>query len=106
MLGAILVLMLLPIVDLGRLRGSQHRPLLRIALISLLGSFIILLVLGGNHVESPFIILGQIVSAYYFAVFFVLIAAVSLFENTLMDLNTFSLKDCTSHIGSRVMVKR
>jgi hypothetical protein len=23
-----------------------------------------------------------------------------------MDLNTFSLKDCTSHIGSRVMVKR
>jgi len=47
MLGAILILMALPILDLGRIRGAQHRPLLRLTLVTLAGSFIILLVLGG-----------------------------------------------------------
>jgi len=86
MLGAILVLMILPLLDLGRIRGSQHRPFLRVLLITLSGSFIILLVLGGWHVENPFIFLGQIATFYYFATFFLFIPIISLIENTLLDL--------------------
>jgi ubiquinol-cytochrome c reductase cytochrome b subunit len=86
MLGAILVLMALPILDLGRFRGAQHRPFLKATLITLAGSFIILLVLGGHHVENPFIVLGQITSAYYFGVFLIIIPFISLLENTLLDI--------------------
>lgn len=85
MLGAILILMTLPFLDLGRLRGVQHRPLLRVVLVGLAGAFIILLVLGANHVENPFISLGQIVSIYYFVTYIFFIPIISLIENTLLD---------------------
>ena len=86
MLGAILVLMLLPLLDLGRLRGVQHRPLLRTILVGLLGSFLILLILGQHHVENPYILFGQIVSIYYFFSFLIFIPFISLIENTLSDM--------------------
>ena len=78
--------MALPILDLGRFRGSEFRPILRFLLVTLAGSFVILLVLGGHHVENPFIILGQITSAYYFSVFLFLIPFISIVENTLIEL--------------------
>ena len=87
MLGALLILMLMPIVDLGRFRGSEHRPLTRFSLLTFAGSFGILLVLGAHHVENPFILLGQIVSAYYFGFFLILLPIVSVIENTLVSLN-------------------
>ena len=93
MLGAILVLMLMPILDLGRFRGSEHRPLLKNLFIILMGSFWILLVLGGKHVENPYIFLGQVASVVYFGVFFVLLPVISLIENTFTDLATSSLED-------------
>jgi Cytochrome b(C-terminal)/b6/petD len=89
MLGAILILMLMPILDLGRTRGVEHRPLTRFFLVTLAGSFIILLVLGGHHVENPFIVLGQIVSVYYFGFFFIILPIISIIENSLLDLSIY-----------------
>jgi ubiquinol-cytochrome c reductase cytochrome b subunit len=43
--------------------------------------------LGAKHVESPFIELGQISTVLYFSHFLVIVPFISLFENTLMDLN-------------------
>jgi ubiquinol-cytochrome c reductase cytochrome b subunit len=51
--------------------------------------------LGACHVETPFIELGQLSTALYFGYFVLIVPAISLIENTLMDLslvdsNTFN----------------
>jgi len=46
--------------------------------------------LGAKHVESPFIELGQLSTVLYFAHFVIIVPIVSLFENTLIDLNFYS----------------
>ncbi|RYE15396.1 MAG: hypothetical protein EOP34_03390 [Rickettsiales bacterium] len=67
MLASLLILLAMPILDLGRFRGVQHRPVTRFILVTLAVSFVILLQLGALHVEAPFVTLGQITSVYYFA---------------------------------------
>jgi len=42
--------------------------------------------LGACHVETPFIELGQLSTILYFSYFVFIIPAVSLIENTLIDL--------------------
>jgi hypothetical protein len=54
-------------------------------------NFIILMILGAKHVESPFIELGQLSTAFYFSYFIVLVPLVSLLENLLVDLNLKSI---------------
>jgi ubiquinol-cytochrome c reductase cytochrome b subunit len=43
--------------------------------------------LGAKHVETPFIEFGQISTVLYFAHFAIIIPAVSILENTLVDIN-------------------
>jgi ubiquinol-cytochrome c reductase cytochrome b subunit len=43
--------------------------------------------LGACHVESPFIELGQISTVLYFSYFVLIVPAISLIENSLMDLS-------------------
>jgi ubiquinol-cytochrome c reductase cytochrome b subunit len=43
--------------------------------------------LGACHVETPFIELGQLSTALYFGYFVLIVPAISLIENTLMDLS-------------------
>jgi ubiquinol-cytochrome c reductase cytochrome b subunit len=50
-------------------------------------NFIMLFQLGAKHVESPFIELGQIATVLYFSYFIFIIPVISIFENTLIDLN-------------------
>jgi ubiquinol-cytochrome c reductase cytochrome b subunit len=93
MLSAILIILVLPLVDLGRSRGLQFRPLSKIAFYIFVANFIILMQLGAKHVEDPFIALGQISTIFYFGHFLVIIPVISLIENTLMDLKTVSKQD-------------
>lgn len=92
MFGALLALLLLPVVDLGRTKGLQFRPLSKIAFWIFTTNFLILMQLGAKHVESPFIEFGQISSVLYFSYFIIIIPAVSILENTLLDLSTNSSK--------------
>jgi len=87
MFSAILAIMLLPITDLGRSKGLQFRPLSKIAFYIFVANFLVLMSLGAKHVETPFIEFGQISTVLYFAHFAVIIPAISLLENTLVDLN-------------------
>jgi ubiquinol-cytochrome c reductase cytochrome b subunit len=50
-------------------------------------NFLILMQLGAKHVESPFIEFGQISTVLYFSHFLIIVPAISLFENTLMDIS-------------------
>ncbi len=87
MFSAILAIMLLPITDLGRSKGLQFRPLSKIAFYIFVANFLVLMSLGAKHVESPFIEFGQISTVLYFAHFIFIVPALSIIENTLMDLS-------------------
>lgn len=82
MFSAILAIMLLPITDLGRSKGLQFRPLSKFAVFIFVANFLALMVLGACHVESPFIELGQVSTAIYFGSFTIVMAVLTLLENT------------------------
>jgi ubiquinol-cytochrome c reductase cytochrome b subunit len=86
MFSAILAIMLLPVTDLGLSKGVQFRPLSKIAFYVFVTNFLILMKLGAEHVESPFIELGQISTALYFAHFLLIVPVISIIENSLIDL--------------------
>ena len=92
MLSAILMLLVMPYTDLSRSRGIQFRPLSKIAFYIFVANFIILMVLGAKHVESPFIEFGQISTVLYFSHFLIIVPLVSLLENSLVELNLSSNK--------------
>jgi ubiquinol-cytochrome c reductase cytochrome b subunit len=86
MFSAILILMVMPYTDLSKYRGVQFRPLSKIAFFVFLANFLILMQLGAKHVESPFIEFGQISTVLYFAHFLIIVPAISLLENSLVEL--------------------
>ncbi len=90
MLMAILIILILPITDLGRSKGFQFRPISKFIFWVFVVNFLILMKLGACHVESPFIEFGQISTALYFSYFIFMVPMSSLIENTLIDLNFFS----------------
>ena len=87
MFAAILILLVMPFTDLGRSRGLQFRPLSKIAFYIFVANFLVLMQLGAKHVESPFIEFGQLSTVLYFAHFLFIVPAISLLENTLVDLS-------------------
>jgi ubiquinol-cytochrome c reductase cytochrome b subunit len=88
MFGSLLILLILPIVDLSRIRSSQFRPLMKIAYWAFVFNFCILLWIGAMHPESPYLEIGQFATAFYFIWFLVLVPVIGIIENTLMDLAT------------------
>jgi len=82
----------MPFADLSRSRGIQFRPLSKIAFYIFVANFIILMVLGAKHVESPFIEFGQISTVLYFAHFLIIVPLVSIIENSLIELGIFNIK--------------
>jgi ubiquinol-cytochrome c reductase cytochrome b subunit len=87
MLAAILIILALPLVDLGRTQGLQFRPISKVVFWIFVANFLILMQLGAKHVESPFIELGQFSTVLYFGHFLVIMPFVSLVENVLISLN-------------------
>ena len=88
MFSAILIIMLLPLTDLGRSKGLQFRPLSKIAFFVFVANFLVLMQIGAKHVETPFIEFGQISTALYFGHFAFIVPAISLIENTLVDISS------------------
>jgi ubiquinol-cytochrome c reductase cytochrome b subunit len=86
MFSAILILLTMPITDLGRNRGIQFRPISKIVFYLFISNFLILMQLGAKHVESPFIELGQVSTLIYFSHFLIIVPIISLLENTLIDI--------------------
>jgi ubiquinol-cytochrome c reductase cytochrome b subunit len=86
MFSALLIILVLPVTDLGKTRGLQFRPLSKVAFYIFVTIFLLLGVLGAKHVESPYIEFGQIVTTLYFSYFLIIVPTLSLLENTLVDL--------------------
>jgi ubiquinol-cytochrome c reductase cytochrome b subunit len=90
MFSAILVILAMPFTDLSRSRGIQFRPLSKIAFYIFVANFLILMVLGAKHVESPFIEFGQISTVIYFSHYLIIVPVISLLENSLIELSIFN----------------
>ncbi len=86
MFMSLLILLGMPILDTSRIRGSQFRPLMRFSFWTFVACFFILMFIGSQHVESPYVEIGAAATAYYFAWFLVVVPAIGIIENTLMDI--------------------
>ena len=84
MFGSLLILLVLPITDLSRIRGNQFRPAMKLAFWFFVVDFIILMWIGSQHPNSPYVEIGQISTAFYFSWFLIILPIIGLTENTLM----------------------
>jgi len=83
MFVAILILLVLPFVDTSKTRGSSYKPLFVIAFWIFALNFLVLMWLGSCHVEPPFIVAGQIATAYYFFHFLFILPLFGIIDNVL-----------------------
>ena len=88
MLASILILLLLPFLESSRVRSSAFRPFMRFSFWLFAVNFLLLMWIGSNHPEPPYILLGQLCTVFYFAYFLILVPLLGLIENTLSDLGT------------------
>jgi len=88
MFVAILILLVLPFSDTSHIKGSTYKPLYIIAFWLFALNFLVLMWLGSCHVEAPFIVAGQIGTAYYFAHFLVILPILGIIDNVLSSLGT------------------
>nr|AIG53053.1 cytochrome b [Ctenotus inornatus] len=84
LLFSILILMLVPALHTSKQRGNAFRPFSQALFWALVSNIIILTWIGGQPIEDPFIIIGQIASTTYFIIFLILMPAVAKMENSLM----------------------
>nr|YP_010044432.1 apocytochrome b [Trametes coccinea]QPF23673.1 apocytochrome b [Trametes coccinea] len=88
MFGSLLILLVLPYTDLSRIRGNQFKPFMKFAFWLFVVDFIILMWIGSQHPTEPYVTIGQIATAFYFAWFLVIVPVIAIIENTFMDLAT------------------
>ena len=81
--SALLILLVLPVVDLAKVRSNTFRPLIRLFFWAFVMNFLLLIWLGSCHVEAPFTIVGQFATLFYFSYFLVILPILGLLENTL-----------------------
>nr|YP_010192481.1 cytochrome b [Rana johnsi]QZO77450.1 cytochrome b [Rana johnsi] len=84
LLFSILILFLMPFTHTSKLRSLMFRPIAKIFFWTLIANTTILTWIGGQPVEDPFIIIGQIASTLYFLIFVLLVPTLGLLENKLL----------------------
>nr|BAM75244.1 cytochrome b [Prionace glauca] len=87
LLFSIFILMLVPLLHTSKQRSTIFRPMTQIFFWLLAANLIILTWIGGQPVEQPFIMVGQIASISYFALFLIIMPFTSWCENKILSLN-------------------
>lgn len=83
MFSAILSLLAMPYADKARNRGNAFTPMIKIIFFAFIANFVILMILGAKHVETPFIEFGQSSTSIYFFYFILLIPIITYLANVL-----------------------
>nr|ARE30446.1 cytochrome b [Ophisops cf. beddomei] len=84
LLLSILVLLTLPMTHTSKQRTLSFRPLSQMLFWLLISDILILTWIGGQPVEHPFIIIGQVASTLYFLIFMLLLPSAAMLENKLL----------------------
>nr|YP_009335917.1 cytochrome b [Acipenser brevirostrum]ADE20170.1 cytochrome B [Acipenser gueldenstaedtii]QND78204.1 cytochrome b [Acipenser persicus]QUG09797.1 cytochrome b [Acipenser naccarii]AGD80003.1 cytochrome b [Acipenser gueldenstaedtii]AGD80004.1 cytochrome b [Acipenser gueldenstaedtii] len=87
LLFSILVLMLVPMLHTSKQRGNTFRPLSQILFWALVADMLVLTWIGGQPVEHPFVLIGQVASTVYFALFLIALPLTGLLENKALNWN-------------------
>nr|AEL97245.1 cytochrome b [Neotrygon kuhlii]AKU46834.1 cytochrome b [Neotrygon kuhlii] len=83
---SIFILLLIPILHTSKQRSLTFRPITQLLFWLLVANTIILTWIGGQPVEQPFIIIGQIASITYFSFFLILFPIAGWWENKMLNL--------------------
>jgi ubiquinol-cytochrome c reductase cytochrome b subunit len=84
MFSALLILTSMIVLDTNKTRGFQYRPANKVNFFNFIAMFGTLMFLGGKHVETPYIELGQIATLGYFLYFLCILPAISYRENVII----------------------
>nr|APB02955.1 cytochrome b [Amolops chunganensis] len=84
LLLSVSILFIMPLVHTSKLRSLMFRPFAKPLFWTLVATTAILTWIGGQPVEDPFIIIGQIASGLYFVIFVLLVPSLGLLENKLL----------------------
>jgi ubiquinol-cytochrome c reductase cytochrome b subunit len=86
MIGAILLLLLLPFIHTSKIRSSSFRPIQKIFFWFFLVDVLLLGWIGGQPVEDPFVFIGQLATIFYFFYLLIIIPYIGVLENTFIYL--------------------
>lgn len=93
MIGAILILLVLPFVHTSEVRSSSFRPIAKKIFWFFVADVVLLGWIGGKPVEEPYIFIGQVATIFYFSYFVILTPLIGYIENILVKVYFYNQKE-------------